>query len=397
MTSNIESPAHRRDLDQWLADLGLDFDPFHFLDADNDPRLDEYLVAHESFTAIRQDGIAFVFALPGGGKSAFRVRLARACRVGEQGRRLFPIVYMLPESIILARPEERSRAHSQAIMQAAAFELLLRLAYRPQEFVALTPLDRQLVRHLLEQSLPGPLSHFLGQLETVEDLALLGRSYDPTARWSGPPRQQDLQQMVSTMLETPQLPPEAVPDEGLSAWLALLTGPLAFEAVYLLFDGLDAYPETVRSTEESLAVLAPLLEQASAWAGERLYLKAFLPAELQPELEVRFPALTAQAVVVIMHWTPELLVSLVRCRVGAGAGTNPTSLSRLSDLGFRNIDDAVVQAVRPLPREVLTFVERMFFQHVDRDGPTGKLTRGDFERARQWYEESSRERISAQD
>lgn len=396
MTSNIESPAHRQALEQWLADLGLEFDPFHVLDASNDPRLDEYLVAHKSFEAIRRDSITFVFAPPGGGKSAFRVRLARACRVGEQKRRLFPIVYMVPENVLLAGGEARSQAHSQAIMQAAAFELLLRLAYRPHEFLALSPSHRQLVRHLLEKSLPGPLPHFLGQLETVDDLAQLARPYDPTARWSGPPRLQDLRQMIGTMLHTPDLPPEAVPDDGLRAWLSLLTGPLAFEAVYLLLDGLDAYPETVGKAEESLAVLAPLLEHARAWARERLFLKAFLPSELQPELEARFPGLTAAADVVIMRWTPELLVSLVQSRVGAGAGTTPISLSRLSDLGFRNIDDAVVQAVRPLPREVLAFVERMFFQHIDRDGPRGKLTRADFERARQWYEESTRERISAQ-
>ena len=385
MTSNVQAIPQTRSVDQWLDDLGLRFDPFRVLNASEDTHLHEYLVAHETFEAIRGDDVSFVFALAGGGKSAFRVRLARACRVGENGRRLFPIVYMLPETVVLAEESERWQAHIGAILQAAAFELLLRLAYRPHEFTALDLSARQVIRFLLERGLPGPLPHFLDQLETPANLPHLAQSYDPTARWPKPPSAETLHDFRQTMEETPPLAKEAIPANEFDAWLTLLTGPLGFEAVYLLLDGVDAYPETVHGIEPAIALLSPLLDRASEWARGRLFLKAFLPLELESVLKESFSSLTSRASIGIMKWTPELLVTLLRSRVEAATETAPASLDMLCNPGLRGVDNLIVQAVEPFPREVLVFVEWMFFEHVRRVGPTGKLSHEDVEAARRWY------------
>jgi len=375
-------------VDQWLESLGLHFDPFRTLNASEDERLHEYLVAHETFEAIRADDVSFVFTPAGGGKSAFRVRLARACRVGENGRRLFPIVYMVPEAEVLATEANRLQAHVRAILQAAAFELLLRLAYRPHEFTNLNLSTRQIIRFLLERSLPSPLSHLLAQLATPADLPRLARSYDATARWPKPPDAETLHNFRRAMEETPPLPEQAAPADEFDAWLALFTGPLHFEAVYLLVDGVDAFPETVQDAEEALALLSPLLERAGEWARESLLLKAFLPLELKSVLKESFPLLTSQASSAIIQWTSDLLIDLLRRRMEAATETAPASLDMLCHPGLRGVDNLVIQAVEPLPREVLVFVERMFLEHVQRVGPIGKLTRKDVEAADQWYMKS---------
>jgi hypothetical protein len=399
MTSDAQVVSQAQGVDHWLDELGLRFDPFRVLNASQDPLLHEYLVAHETFEAIRGNGVSFLFAPAGGGKSAFRVRLARACRVAEQGRRVFPIVYMLPEAVILAAEPDRWQAHLRTILQAAAFELLLRLAYRPYELLDLDPFARQMICFLLQRGLPGPLSHFLDQLETPHDLPRLAQPYDPTARWPKPPKPEDLQDFCAAMKQTPRLAEDAIPSDEFSAWLSLLTGPLGFEAVYLLLDGVDAYPETAHAelrtdAHQALATLSPLLKRADEWANKRLYLKAFLPLELEPALKITFPWLTEQANIGIMKWTSELLVSLLRRRVEAAAETAPASLDLLSHPGFRNVDKLVVRAVRPLPREVLVFVERMLHEHVRRAGPRGKLAREDFDDALRWYKETARQPTS---
>ena len=387
--SPSRSEVSGQGVDQWLATLGLRFDPFRRLNADYDDRIHEYLVGHETFEAIRGNDVSFVFAPAGGGKSAFRVRLARACRVGEQGRRIFPIVYLLPGTVILAKKEHLLQVHLRAIFRAAAFELLLRLAYRPHEFTALDGSTQQTIRVLLEQGLPSPLPHILAQMETPDDLSRLAQSYDPTARWPNAPNAKMLREFRQNILGIP-LPPELpAPSDDLNRWLILwldlLLGPMGFEAVYLLLDGVDAYPETLRDGRYTIAVLSPLLKQAAKWAKRLMFLKAFLPLELEPELRKSFPELLSRASVGIVKWTPELLVALLRSRVEAATETAPASLDMLCHPGLRGADELVIRAVKPLPREVLAFVERMLFEHVRRFRAEGKLTREDLEADHRWY------------
>lgn len=379
------SDSEAQKIDLWLEHLGLRYDPFRVLNAGEDTQLQEYLVGHERFEAIRGDNLAFVFAPAGGGKSAFRVRLARACRVGENNRRLFPVVYTVPKAVLFADETERLPKHLLAIWQMAAFELLLRLAYRPNEFYQLDSATRQLVRSFLEWKLPSPLLHLLNKLETPGDLLHLAHAYDPTARWPESPDSRRLHHFRQALAETPALSQADKPADEFATWLDLLTGPLGFEAVYLLLDGVDAYPETQQDIEKQLALIASLLEQAPAWAGQRFFLKAFLPAELEPLLRRSFPGLTAAATVSVIEWTPKLLIGLLNSRVQAATETAPATLDMLCYPGLRQASSQVVQMVQPLPREVLAFVERIFHEHLQRAGPTGKLTREDVEAAQHHF------------
>src|SRR6266545_2640537 len=82
----------------WLKSVGLKVNPFDadLFDAGRDPFIPFYLIDHNQYKAINGDFVSFIFAAPGSGKSAFRVRLTRDCRVGKDRRKIFPIVYNLP-------------------------------------------------------------------------------------------------------------------------------------------------------------------------------------------------------------------------------------------------------------------------------------------------------------
>jgi len=375
-------------IDEWLRSLGVQFDPFRILNAGEDNRLHEYLVSHKTFEAIQTDRISFIFAPAGGGKSAFRVRLARACRTGEAGRRLFPIFYALPQTVIQSAEQARFSAHLRAILAAAAQELFLRLAYRPHEFTGLDQTNRQTVRFLLEYSLPGSLQHRLDQLQTAADLPSLAQPYDPTAHWPKPPTPTVIREFCRAVETTTPAAKRISPNDAFNLWQELLLESLGFEAVYLLLDGVDAYPETLTGGQEALAVLRPLLEWAGDLSGKKVYLKAFLSAELEAPLTEAFPALITKANIARIEWTPELLANLLKRRLETATEAAPASLDMLAYPGMRNTDQRVVEAVKgkPFPREVLSFVERLFLEHIQRVGqPAGKLTRQDLEAADAWY------------
>jgi hypothetical protein len=81
---------------EWLRWAGFRFDPFGPLDAAADPHLSEYLVGHEVFARVWGDGISWVFAPAGGGKTALRISVMQACWIGQETNRPFPIPYVPP-------------------------------------------------------------------------------------------------------------------------------------------------------------------------------------------------------------------------------------------------------------------------------------------------------------
>ena len=371
-------------VDEWLRSFGLTHDPFRVLNAGEDTRLREYLVAHDAFEAIRADETTLLFAPAGGGKSAFRVRLADACRAGENGRRLFPIAYLIPDSILVAPTQDEWPAHERAICQAAALELWLRFSFRPQEFLDLDQHQRWTVRFMLDRALPGPLDYFLDALVSGGDPAEAARVYDPTARWPNVPTAEQYSEFYRALKAVVGPGNYNVNPHSLNAWARLLVEDLNFEGVFLLLDGIDAYPETLKNAQTAVQLLNPLLSRAAQWTQLSVFFKAFLPVELLPLM--RQEELTTDVRIVTIVWSQELLVSFIRRRVEAAMKTAPASLDMLSDPGLRNLDASLVSAAKPLPRDVMMLVERLFFEHVRRAGASGKLSEEDLEAALAGYQ-----------
>ncbi|MGQ9561856.1 MAG: hypothetical protein ACUVWA_15305 [Candidatus Oleimicrobiaceae bacterium] len=379
-----------------MRTLELRRDPFEALDASADTHLHEYLVAHDVFESIWRDEISFLFAPAGGGKSAFRARVAGACRAGENGRRIFPIVYMLPESVVRARETEWPAAHHRGICWAAAVELFLLFAHRPREFISTDEQTQRMVRTLLQRDLKPSLEHLLDQLAPRPDmgpearLRNVAQPYDPGAVWLNPPGEESLAEFRKAMERTPILDEVAWPDGDLAPWLDLLLRRMGFEAIYLLVDGVDAYPETIQDPEKAVARIKPLLDRASEWSQKRLFLKAFLPIETKSAIQRDFPLLASQRKPVIIQWTRELLIELLQRRVAVALNTERASLDMLAYPGFRGVDARVVDVVDPLPREVLAFASRMLLNMQQRKSGLQRLTQEDFEATLRWYKTDRR-------
>lgn len=374
-------------IDRWLKNTHrLPFDPFRQLHAGADPHLSEYLYGRDEFKPILTAGTSLVFAPAGGGKTALRVWVAEMCRTGMGAGRYFPVVYDLPEAVVLADENELREVYEQTVSQAMAWELFLYLAYRPGVFLGLPEAERATVRALLERDLPIDLTHFLSQLEQAEDLVDMAAGYDRTAHWDNPPQTEEIRALKEEILSTPAaFGPETPVD--LSLWLEFICGPLSFEAVFLLLDGVDALPNTIAHPEWTLDLLAPLWELASAWSRQALYLKAFLPIEFESEAALR--DLTPRpSAVIMMNWTAKKLAEMLELRLEAVSRIEDVSLAHLSERGLKGVEASLVEAVMarsPLPRELLVLTERLLEEHVNRDGPTGRITAQDLDDALGWY------------
>jgi len=371
----------------WLKDeLGLRFDPFECLDAAEEPYLPACLVGHEDFAALWGDWPSFLFAPPGGGKTAFRVRLARACRVAQDGRRVFPLLFFPPRPVDPQQPPEESAFFAELLSQAAQ-ALLLELAYRPECFLNLEVTPRQQVRLFLEQNLPAPLDYYLAQLEESGTPEPIARGFDPTAvGLPNEPSPKRISFLCAALRDTPVgFASLAEPLARLEQMVRLLINHLGYQAVYLLVDGVDNY---VRDPAAIARQLQPLFTRVRAWQEQALFVKFFLPDELRPLIEKGDQSLlTPPSKVVIITWHAAMLAQVVqeRLRLASEGGFDSFVAISTPDVADQ-VELRLAEVVHPaLPREVIRLVQRVFYEHTRRVGPYGRLEQQDFEAALRWY------------
>ncbi len=381
---------------KWLIQFGLKFNPFdsRFLDAGVDPQLSAYLVGHEAFVAIWGNWPSFVFAPVGGGKSAFRVRLARACRVGQDGRRIFPVIYKSPGPGDFETWPPTLNEHLYFLNQAIAVELLLELAYRPWHYLKLNRKTRQAVRHHLEANLVVSLEYLLAQLEEAGNLSPLIEDFDPTAaQLLNPPDAASIRRLCADLRALSPESPDSNPALQHSSPLLrfqtltqLIKESLDYEAIYLLIDGVDAYVESANNPQASVLLIQSLLDQTHKWAGEQVYAKYFLSSELEPLiLAASSPALTKIAKPTKITWTTEMLIEVLQKRLQVASQGMFNSLDAISSPDLRGTEAKLVRIAKPLPREVLVLAERMLVEHIRSAESTDKLKRADLKAASKWY------------
>jgi len=374
----------------WLKSMGLNRDPFAVLDAGQDPDIPAYLVDHADFEKMWGDWPAFVFAPAGGGKTAFRARLARACRVGEDGRRIFPIVYRrLPAPDEITQDSHGQSVHLKNVLRQAAQELLFLSAYRALELNALDEGTLVALRRILDENLPSPLDDYLTRLHHFGDLSLLANEFDRTAsHLINPPGPQDVNRFCERLAHIPaSSSSEQSPEQRFEELVQFVLGPLRFEAIYLLVDGVDAYPETRRDSNAAISVMQWLLDNATEWAARRIFVKFFLPVELDQVLSRQFPSLLTPPVkIAIIQWTANDLVQVIRRRLGVASAGMFDSLDAISSPGLRGAEKTLARRARPpVPREALVLTERLLVEHVQQSQGRGKLEPEDLEAVEEWY------------
>lgn len=372
-------------LRHWLGEVGLHFDPFLPLDASQDSRLSEYRIGHNTFNAVWGDWVSFVFAPPGGGKTALRVNVAQSCWVGQGTNRPFPISY-LPSYLTIRPTNMQWHDHLNKLSRAAARQLLMALVYRPHWLFALDRSAQRKVYEALDWNLPGPLAHYLDQCKESRSPGLISKSFDPTFQLIDPPDGDTLTRFC-TVLEafTSGPPPDAA-----GRWhhiTDLLLNILGLQCLYILVDGLDAVYETGADPEVALASIADLLEQAQPWREQRIFVKGFFPSETRPVLERRYPGITDPERIVTIHWTPDLLAAMIKKRLYVASNSAFDSLNAVGSPALdQDSERLLAEAVPPLPREMLVLARKVITVHVTRtENNKSALEPEDFDEAIERY------------
>ena len=384
-------------LEEWLSRVGLDLNPFEYIDSGKDPLIPFYLIDHDQFENVSGDQPSFVFAPAGGGKTAFRVRLARECRVGRNGRRIFPIVYKPTTPGDLDEEKEES-AHRQRtdLLRYASQELFLHLAYDPYALQEMDAALRKVFLQTVSWDLDFSILYYVSQMRDVGRLESIISAFDPTARsLPNPPDKEDIGYLFKKLSRyAPSEIQKPDSEKRLEILFDLILNKLNFEAVYILVDGVDAFLETVYSPERALASISWLLDSTLPWRQKSIYVKYFLPDEVHPILvgTPSFLLLTSKSKIIFVKWDTNALSEVIHQRLQEASGGKFDSLAAISDRALRasgrSPEEVLIgelsQHKKLNPRSLIRAINRLFTNHVRDEHIREKLTPQDVTAVREW-------------
>ncbi len=366
-----------------LSSLGFAFNPFERLEASNDPYISGYLIGHDMFSVAWETAPAALFAPPGGGKTAMRIYTLRACWKSESKYRKFPISYDLPFFANLSELASLE-AHQTAIAAAAATDVLLACAYRPDLYLSLTVPKRLNLLSLLRVALPVSLEYILSILAESGDVGQLSDYLDRTYRLPDPPPPEAAAGLGKVMLQDLE---DAAGDlwsgpAQFEALLDFIREDLRFESTLLLLDGVDGGNLPPGDVQAQFDVIAPLLSQASVWAKANVFLKAFLPADLEVHLAAQARDFYRQSLRAQIQWDVPKLAEILRRRVYVASQGRFGSLDALSSPALRHVETLIAERARPLPREAIMLANLVLQCYLAREG---YLEPEDIQKAEQQY------------
>ena len=352
-----------------LLSLGFAFNPFERLEASNDPYIADCLIGHDMFAVAWETAPAAIFAPAGGGKTAMRIYTLRACWLSNSKRRKFPISYDLP---LFASPGDLTclEAHQLGLAAAAATDLLLACASRPSIYLDLSIPRRLHLLSLLQAALPADLGYALDLLAETADPRALSERLDRTYLLPEPASPAAVRQFCSAAQRD-------LKDASTGLWgnaalfdalLAFIFEDLSFESVLILLDGVDGSGFQAGNLQAQFELIAPLLNQATAWEEQRVYLKAFLPLELDTYLADQSPIFYQQFLRAEIRWDVPKLAEILRRRVYVASQGRFGSLDAVSSPALRDVETMIAARCRPLPREAITFAGMVFLNYLKRQG-----------------------------
>jgi len=227
-----------------------------------------------------------------------------------------------------------------------------------------------------------PLDYLLDQIADEGSLAPWSRTFDPPSLGlPNEPAAESLRAFCEAMRCAVPTPSSQLPERGEETIQTLRT-ILGYSAVYLLVDEADAY---IQDPKAIVRLLKPLWEKTTAWSRQAVFVKYFLPEEVQSKIPAKM--LTGPTQCVIIQWEPETLVQVVRERLRIASEGMFRSLIAISTPDVNeDIEFQLARALQPpIPREMLRLLQRVFFVHLQRVGPYGRLQQEDYAEALAWY------------
>jgi hypothetical protein len=143
---------------------------------------------------------------------------------------------------------------------------------------------------------------------------------------------------------------------------------LGFVCTFLLVDAVD---ERSIEIQRQMSVLAPIIDRLKPFEQARMFVKGFLPQELEPilkhELQDRFEGLTAQPeLATIARRTPEHLYQILDQRLSVAAASS-SSFKSLDWFRSDEIDESIQERIIALadgsPRRLIQLVSLLLDEH----------------------------------
>ena len=380
ITSAEHSPA-------WTK-LGLQFNPFTYLDAAEDPNLPRYLIQDEGSRLAVNGTPAFIFAPPGGGKTALRVSALRSCWSTPEIYHSFPVQYVLHQRFDPRQSPPSSHEHRAKLIEAIGSDLLLSLGYRPELFLALPLAQQRELARLIQAALPWPIAHCLSTMSRPNGVWELSASMDRGYWLPDPPAADDLRALrralESALATTPSIRVE------LDDLLFALTHFLPFRQVIILVDGVDGFLNTHDNAPQAYAWIAELLALASEWRERKVNLQGFLPSKLEDLVSGDPYVAGARYRIERLTWSSARLEEVLQRRVWIASGQQFESLDWVAAPDLEDVERQIVESVAPLPREAIFLADKLLRAFAARAGQKkDKLRRADLLGAIQHYRASA--------
>jgi hypothetical protein len=388
-----EQPAYQDREMLWLKPYGFTANPFAQCEASRETGLSEYFF-DRFHDAIKGTSAApqtcFVFANRGGGKTAQRVMIEKACQPLDYTSDILAVPYVnfieTIEQVGGDVQQVKLEHHVQQILTLSAWQLLQVFFRKPHLFLEMLPEDQGTLSWFLTNYgatawSPSTLLKLLRDWSAVApgmsfaDIQQAMQERDIRRALVADFVEQPRGQMLTRLVEMKPTPiPKTLSAVHLLSHFVSLMRASQCKALYVLVDGVDELPETWDSPSALARFIRPLTHNTAITEIPHVAFKFFLPGELEPELETvlrggRFRSYR-------LAWSNQDLLNILRARLKHFSGDKYDSLGvwAAADVGDE-IDARLVEYAVGSPRRLIALGQDLVERMSNNDGVT--VTRQD--------------------
>ena len=380
---------------EFLKSIGLENDPFATPVAEQElnledipPRFYSYFTSpsfenfpreQDLFQRLRALNHAFIFGVPGSGKTTLRLILEADCRTRLDNTLV--VSYNLGADILQPLSPEQ---HRQSIARALALDLFVQIVEQ-FDLLHMTNVSDQVLllrqvfslsgcrlRSVVNRILENPRPNSPAGLGMY--WSLISR---PAVRYV--PFSKPLLDLLNAarLDKSPCPPPDQSTDPIHTGWE--IAKQWGFARMFVLVDGVDARN---RTTEWMMALIEPLLHMQKDWGQQGIFLKCFLPQELENPAQDSLANLHLKYIRDRIIWDKEALRALLRERFHS-ANSRKVDFDAVAGEGLEEkLDNLILDSAEGVPRRLLQIVSSLIDVHIARAPHESKFTHLDWERLR---------------